>query len=727
MYNNSTSALDRNSLVNNNVSTNNGIKPPLSSFTNYNPSNSSSTSSSGFLPPTSTVVANNTTSSFTSLMMNNYPTEEEASLLASLSSHSQSNNISGLPFQQQSFSSFPSTDFHSIQDNKTNVMIPHHSKLKVEQQQPCNINTTTDHDHNDKEIALILTKSQGQPLIKTESSNLYSQQQLVDQQIDTKATSDVGNKASSTISNNNNANNNKKRKKKNSSTSSSPVVARTAKKETRKKRKDRSNQSSLTATTVTNPNINTTNVVPNINNTNNITAMNNTIANTNVNSDNNNNSKNSTPTVTTTSSSAVNYSLNNNSSSSKKPKKQKMTFTKEQDLLLIEGVKAYTDLNNPIQWKEINKKLFNNQFTSNFLYQRYHRTLNAKKHRWSNDEDLELLYYCQKHDKKWSQIATREYEGFFPDIQLSNRYKNVCKREELKRKLKEMKEDEILELINKNKEMRKKCIDTRNMQKVMDEAPNTTGGTSTNVTTNSNNNSLVGMLGNEGVANNNTTTSTTTTKKEKKKRATKKKKENNNTENSNKKKRKTSSSSDNKVMMNEISTSIMNDNNILNSNANNDLLKCKDANNIITTTTMAIENDNMENNEVIYDFESIREWPKQKLNEEYLKKINHMKQNYKPMIYFILRDCEEHINLLDDRMLSVIRDENLDHNLNQKLKNVEEQMDIKISWQKLLDDCKLLETKVLIEDGNNLMEINPENFMFLCRAEYCLMSYKNQQ
>ncbi|KAG2388044.1 hypothetical protein C9374_000894 [Naegleria lovaniensis] len=350
-----------------------------------------------------------------------------------------------------------------------------------------------------------------------------------------------------------------------------------------------------------------------------------------------------------------------------KKKKKKMTLSKEQDMMLIEAVRQYTESNNPIQWKEINRKLFNNQYTSNFLYQRYHRTLNAKKHRWSDEEDLELLHYCIKHDKKWSLIAQKEYEGFFPDIQLSNRYKNVCKRNELKERLASMTEKEIEDLIERNKQARTKSLDTRNLVKVIEDSAEPSASPSID--------------------------------------ASKAKRKSNSPSSSSKKTKyqQIESSSASPRMESDDSIELEVD-----EGDSHDSFGKQDDN---STNTFLVE------------LESIRHWPQNKIEEEYWKKVELIKIHHMPLLVDLLHDCEKSIEALNESMLAILQST---QNASLKLKQVEENMDLKNGWQKLYEDCRLL--RDIIHQGVDT-QINPitvDSFTFLCRAECCLCSYRER-
>ena len=338
----------------------------------------------------------------------------------------------------------------------------------------------------------------------------------------------------------------------------------------------------------------------------------------------------------------------------KKKKKTKMTLSKEQDMMLIDAVRQYTEANNPIQWKEINRKLFNNQYTSNFLYQRYHRTLNAKKHRWSDDEDLELLYYCQKHEKKWSLIATKEYEGFFPDIQLSNRYKNVCKREELKKRLASMTESDIEELIENNKEARTKSLDTRNMVKVLED------------------------------------------------------------------------SSENTTVPPEIRTPTKRKSSNSPQSSKKTKYKPNETNMEVENLQSATHSSPIVENLLTYnvDLDTLKEWPTDRIEEEYWKKLEFLRVNHYPILQEMIQDCETNTQHLDEIMQNIITSS---QNPSAKLKQIEDHMDIKNGWSKLMDDCTML-TKILQMKQVNpaLIDVNADSLAFLCRAEFCLCTYREK-
>nr|CAG4714387.1 unnamed protein product [Naegleria fowleri] len=349
-----------------------------------------------------------------------------------------------------------------------------------------------------------------------------------------------------------------------------------------------------------------------------------------------------------------------------KKKKKKLTLTKEQDMMLIEAVRQYTENNSPIQWKEINRKLFNNQYTSNFLYQRYHRTLNAKKHRWSDEEDLELLHYCNKHDKKWSLIAQKEYEGFFPDIQLSNRYKNVCKRNELKERLASMTEKEIEDLIERNREARTKSLDTRNLVKVIEDNTELSGHTSPSIDTS-------------------------------------KTKRKSNSPSSSSKKTKYHQIDSSPRMESDESTELEVD-----EGDSHDSFGKQEENNP---------------NSFLVELETIRYWPQNKVEEEYWKKVEFIKINLMPLLVDLLHDCEKSIETLNESMLAILQST---QNASLKLKQVEENMELKSGWQKLYEDCRLLHDIINQGVDTQLNPITVDSFTFLCRAECCLSSYRER-
>lgn len=103
-------------------------------------------------------------------------------------------------------------------------------------------------------------------------------------------------------------------------------------------------------------------------------------------------------------------------SKAKDKRKERQKFTKEEDDIIIKGVKKYGEEN----WAKISKMLVNR--TTRQVNERWKNYLSPQVSRspWTPDEDKLLLECVQKYGQKWAQIAVK-----FPTrtaVRIKNRY-----------------------------------------------------------------------------------------------------------------------------------------------------------------------------------------------------------------------------------------------------------------------------------------------------------------
>jgi hypothetical protein len=161
-------------------------------------------------------------------------------------------------------------------------------------------------------------------------------------------------------------------------------------------------------------------------------------------------------------------------------RKKNKAMTAAEEKKFIEEVEKYKKNGQSISWATIDQKLFHRRFGSNYLYQKYNRTLKVKHFEWTKDTRIELLYYCDKYKLdgsiSWSNMI--ESEGYSVSVtQLYNQYKSIMRTNtELQELYENLSNEELMDIVARAKAYRLAA----------DSNTSTSGSTSTTSSSNSN-------------------------------------------------------------------------------------------------------------------------------------------------------------------------------------------------------------------------------------------------
>ncbi|KAL0481011.1 hypothetical protein AKO1_013650 [Acrasis kona] len=166
---------------------------------------------------------------------------------------------------------------------------------------------------------------------------------------------------------------------------------------------------------------------------------------------------------------------NSDKKSSKEGKRRsRHSFSEEEEEKLKYGVVKFKKKDGTIDWKKVTAHV-NPDLTLRQVFQRYYRvTLSKKKHKWSENQSIELLHYVKLSEVEdrcsvvsMSEISKRYYNNVFPDTQLRHHYDYHCKNnKELVKKYESKSVQEIEQIIINNTRDRSKW---EVEPKVMDE------------------------------------------------------------------------------------------------------------------------------------------------------------------------------------------------------------------------------------------------------------------